>query len=151
MHTGGVYHLSTKTENSGWKFKRYSSFHRKVSGKDGNLQTYSSFPVPTGMTGKSLYHLWTPTRPGSPRRLFPPFTVDFSKWLPLYRGLATKSRNRSEIFFTSFWMWRLSRYHLCDSSLNLNEILKFCSAGLKHNSTGHSLVAGHCFTLWKVS
>ena len=64
---------------------------------------------------------------------------------------ATKSRNRSDIFFASFWMRRLSRYHLCDSSLNLQETLKFCSAGLKHNSTGHSLVAGHCFTLWKVS
>ena len=37
------------------KFKWHSSFHRKVSKKDGNLQTYSSFPVPTGMTGKSLY------------------------------------------------------------------------------------------------
>ena len=26
------------------------------TGKDGNLRTYYSFPVPTGMTGKSLYH-----------------------------------------------------------------------------------------------
>lgn len=53
----GVYHLSTNTENSGWQFKWYSSLHRKLSEKDGNLQTYSSFPVPTGMTGKSLHHL----------------------------------------------------------------------------------------------
>ena len=52
-----VYHLSTKNESFGWKFKWYSSFHRKVSEKDGNLQTYSSFPVPTGMTGKWLSFL----------------------------------------------------------------------------------------------
>ena len=68
-----VYHLSTKTENSGWKLKWYSSFHRKVAGKDGNPQRYSSFPVPTEMTGKILYHLKTPTRPGALRPLFPPF------------------------------------------------------------------------------
>ena len=70
-----VYHLSTKTENSGWKFKWYSSFLWKVSGNDGNPQTYSSLPVPTGITGKILYHLWTPTRPGSLRPLFPPFDI----------------------------------------------------------------------------
>ena len=45
--------MSTKPENSGWKFKWYSSFHRKVSENDGNPQTYSSFPVKTEMTGKS--------------------------------------------------------------------------------------------------
>ena len=39
-----VYHLSTKTENSGWKLKWYSSFHRKVSGKDGILRGIPLFP-----------------------------------------------------------------------------------------------------------
>lgn len=68
------------------KFKWHSSFHRKVSKKDGNLQTHSSFPIPTGMTGKSLYHLWTPTHPGSSQPLFPPFVEEFSKWLPFQRG-----------------------------------------------------------------
>ena len=48
-----VYHLSTKTENSGGEIKCYNSFHRKVSEKDGNPQTYSSLLVATEVTGNS--------------------------------------------------------------------------------------------------
>ena len=56
------------------------------------------------------------------------------KWRSKQCRLATKSRNRSDIFFASFWMRCWSRYHLCDSFLNLHETLKFCSAGLKDKS-----------------
>ena len=45
-------------ENSGWKFKWCSSFHWQVSEKYETLQTKSTFPVPTAMTGKFLYHLY---------------------------------------------------------------------------------------------
>ena len=42
--------MSTKTKNSSWKLKWYSSFHRKVSKKNGDPHTY--FSVPTEMAGK---------------------------------------------------------------------------------------------------
>ena len=69
--------MSLPFVNKNYKFRSenqwYSSFQRKVSEKDGNPQTYSSFPVPTEMTGKILYHLQTPTQRGSIWPLFPPF------------------------------------------------------------------------------
>ena len=44
QETRSVYHLSTKTENSGWKFKWCSSFHEIVSEKDGNSRHIPLFP-----------------------------------------------------------------------------------------------------------
>ena len=54
-----------KNENSGWKFKWYSSFHRNVSEKDGNPHTYSrALPIcqnkPVVPVGKEMERL-TPT------------------------------------------------------------------------------------------
>ena len=41
----------------------YSSFQRKLSGRDGNPQTYSSFSIPTEMAGIFTYHLSNHTLP----------------------------------------------------------------------------------------
>ena len=58
-----VYHLTTKTGIFGWKFKWFRPFHWNVSGKDGNAQMYSSFPIPTEMTGKfRTINAWTSQR-----------------------------------------------------------------------------------------
>lgn len=64
--TWAVYHLTTKTGIFGWKFKWFRPFHWNVSGKYGNAQMYSSFPIPTEMTGKFRTICQNHARPGRP-------------------------------------------------------------------------------------
>ena len=64
--SGAVYHLTTKTGIFGWKFKWFRPFHWNVSRKYGNAQMYSSFPIPTEMTGKFRTICQNHDRPAGP-------------------------------------------------------------------------------------